>query len=111
MTIKIDSAVVGSAPSGIETGPAVNAGAPFLVASFEVAARTVKKFVRSPQLIVAGTAQGALFLLIFRYVFGGSISHTASLTYVDFFIPGFVVTSVLFSGMGAATGIAEDLQG
>jgi ABC-2 type transport system permease protein len=71
----------------------------------------VKKFVRSPQLIVAGTAQGALFLLIFRYVFGGSIGHTGSLTYVDYFIPGFVVTSVLFSGMGAATGIAEDLQG
>jgi ABC-type transport system involved in cytochrome c biogenesis permease component len=63
------------------------------------------------QLIVAGTAQGALFLLIFRYVFSGSISHPGSLTYVDYFIPGFVVTSVLFSGMGAATGIAEDLQG
>ena len=30
---------------------------------------------------------------------------------MDFVIPGFVVTSVLFSGMGAATGIAEDLQG
>jgi len=111
MTIKTDHGVVTSAPSGIETGPAVNPGASFLVASYEVAARTVKKFVRSPQLIVAGTAQGALFLLIFRYVFGGSIAHTGSLTYVDFFIPGFVVTSVLFSGMGAATGIAEDLQG
>jgi ABC-type multidrug transport system permease subunit len=110
MTIMTDDGVVNT-PSGIERGPAVNAGATFLVASYEVAARTVKKFVRSPQLIVAGTAQGALFLLIFRYVFGGSISHTGSLTYVDFFIPGFVVTSVLFSGMGAATGIAEDLQG
>jgi ABC-2 type transport system permease protein len=93
------------------TQPTLNAGASFLVASLEVAARTVKKFVRSPQLIVAGTAQGALFLLIFRYVFGGSISHTGSLSYVDYFIPGFVVTSVLFSGMGAAAGIAEDLQG
>jgi ABC-2 type transport system permease protein len=112
MTIDIDHyGVVAQPPAGIETGPAANAGASFLVASYEVAARTVKKFVRSPQLIVAGTAQGALFLLIFRYVFGGSISHTGSLSYVDYFIPGFVVTSVLFSGMGAATGIAEDLQG
>jgi len=99
------------AASGGLSGPPLNSGASFLVASYEVASRTVKKFVRSPQLIVAGTAQGALFLLIFRYVFGGSISHTGSLSYVDFFIPGFVVTSVLFSGMGAATGIAEDLQG
>jgi hypothetical protein len=49
---------------GADTGPATNAGASFVVASYEVATRTVKKFVRSPQLIVAGTAQGALFLLI-----------------------------------------------
>jgi ABC transporter DrrB family efflux protein len=93
------------------TTPADNVGASILVATYEVAARTVKKFIRSPQLIIAGTAQGALFLLIFRYVFGGAIAHTGSLSYVDFVIPGFVVTSVLFSGMGAATGIAEDLQG
>jgi ABC-2 type transport system permease protein len=112
MTIETDhpEAAIGARLGG-ETGPAANAGASFLVASYEVAERTVKKFVRSPQLIVAGTAQGALFLLIFRYVFGGSIGHTGSLSYVDYFIPGFVVTSVLFSGMGAATGIAEDLQG
>ncbi len=90
--------------------PNENAGASFVVASQQVAARTVKKFVRSPQLIVAGTAQGALFLLIFRYVFGGAIGHTGSLSYVDFVIPGFVVTSVLFTGMGASTGIAEDVQ-
>src|SRR6202453_4364166 len=97
--------------TGRSLEPTGNGGASFVVASYEVASRTVKKFVRSPQLIVAGTAQGALFLLIFRYVFGGSIGHTGSLSYVDFFIPGFVMTSVLFSGMGAATGIAEDLQG
>jgi ABC-type multidrug transport system permease subunit len=88
-----------------------HAGASFLVASQQVAARTVKKFIRSPQLIVVGTAQGALFLLIFRYVFGGAIGHTGSLSYVNFVIPGFVVTSVLFTGMGASTGIAEDVQG
>ncbi len=91
--------------------PEANSGDSFLVASYEVAARTVRKFVRSPQLIVAGTAQGALFLLIFRYVFGGAVAHTGSVSYVDFLVPGFVVTSVLFSGMGAATGVAEDLQG
>ena len=30
---------------------------------------------------------------------------------MDFLVPGFVVTGVLFQGMGAATGVAEDLQG
>jgi ABC transporter DrrB family efflux protein len=90
---------------------ALNDGASYLVASIQVAVRTIKKFVRTPALIVAGTAQGALFLLIFRYVFGGAVAHTGALSYVDFLVPGFVVTGVLFQGMGAASGIAEDLQG
>ena len=37
---------------------AVNRGASYLTASGQVAARTLKKFVRTPALIVAGTAQG-----------------------------------------------------
>jgi len=90
---------------------ALNQGASYIGASRQVAARTMKKFVRTPALIVAGTAQGILFLLIFRYVFGGAVAHTGDLTYVDFLVPGFVVTGVLFQGMGASSGVAEDLQG
>jgi len=59
--------------------------------------------------VVLGTIQGALFLLIFRYVFGGAIG-TGGLHYVDFLVPGFITTGILFSGMGAATGVAEDLE-
>jgi hypothetical protein len=92
------------------TTPVPNAGASFFVSAVTVAGRTVKKFVRSPQLIVAGTVQGAMFLLIFRYVFGGAIAHTGAVSYVDYFVPGFVVTSVLFSGMGSSAGVAEDVQ-
>jgi ABC-2 type transport system permease protein len=90
---------------------AVNRGASYVVASGQVAVRTLKKFVRTPALIVAGTAQGVLFLLIFRYVFGGAVAHTGALDYVDFLVPGFVVTGVLFQGMGAASGVADDREG
>jgi ABC-2 type transport system permease protein len=93
------------------TGRAVNAGASYVVASGQVAARTLKKFVRTPALLVAGTAQGLLFLLIFRYVFGGAVGDTGSLDYVDFLVPGFVVTGVLFQGMSASSGVADDLEG
>ena len=55
-----------------------NQGASYLVATGQVAARTLKKFVRSPALLIAGTAQGLLFLLIFRYVFGGAVGHTGA---------------------------------
>ena len=74
-----------------------------------IAKRGLLKYLRTPQLVVLGTIQGALFLLIFRYVFGGAIG-AGGLDYVDFLVPGFVTTSILFSGMGAAAGIAEDLQ-
>src|SRR6516165_8830056 len=88
-----------------------NPGASYLAASNQVATRTLKKFVRTPALIIAGTAQGILFLLIFRYVFGGAVAAaTGGLSYVDFLVPGFVVTGVLFQGMTASSGVAEDLQ-
>ena len=74
-----------------------------------IARRGLLKYLRTPQLVVLGTIQGALFLLIFRYVFGGAIA-AGGLDYVDFLVPGFITTGILFSGMGAAAGIAEDLQ-
>ena len=102
---------LGNEPSAPSIRSAINSGAPYLTASLQVATRTLKKFVRTPALIVAGTAQGVLFLLIFRYVFGGAVAHTGGLSYVDFLVPGFVVTGVLFQGMGAASGVADDLDG
>jgi ABC-2 type transport system permease protein len=74
-----------------------------------IAKRSVLKFLRTPQLVVLGTIQGAMFLLIFRYVFGGAIG-AGGLSYVDFLVPGFITTGVLFAGMGAAAGVAEDLE-
>jgi ABC-2 type transport system permease protein len=75
-----------------------------------VARRTLVHFMRTPQLLVVATVQGAMFLLIFRYVFGGAISGVPGVSYVDYLVPGYVVTGVLFAGMGAAAGVAEDLQ-
>ncbi len=75
-----------------------------------VARRTLTAFARTPQLLVVATVQGAMFLLIFRYVFGGAIGQSDGVGYVDFMVPGFVVAGVLFSGMAAAAGVAEDVQ-
>jgi ABC transporter DrrB family efflux protein len=83
--------------------------ASLLGASTALAGRTARKFLRTPQLIVVGTIQGAMFLLIFRYVFGGAIG-AGGLSYVDFLVPGFVTAGVLFGAIGAATGMAEDLD-
>ena len=111
MTATLDSTTIGVRGPAVGGAAATNRGARYLAASGQVAARTLKKFVRTPALIIAGTAQGVLFLLIFRYVFGGAVAHTGSLSYVDFLVPGFVVTGVLFQGMGAASGVADDVEG
>ena len=50
-----------------------------------------------------------MFLLIFRYVFGGAIT-TGGIDYVDFVVPGFITTGVLFNAMYAVVGMAEDMS-
>jgi ABC-2 type transport system permease protein len=100
-----------SPPGTLTATVARTHASPGLVAStLVIAGRTVRSFARSPQLLIVGTIQGAIFLLIFRYVFGGAIGGHNGVDYVDFLVPGFVVTGVLFSGMNAAAGVAEDSQ-
>lgn len=98
---------VGGAPTGPSDLPRPTRSAGALATTAGVARRTVLRNVRTPQVFVIGLIQGALFLLIFRFVFGGAI--TSGIRYVDFLVPGFVGTGVLFSGMGSATGVAQDL--
>jgi ABC transporter DrrB family efflux protein len=76
----------------------------------EVARRALLKFLRTPQLVVLGSVQMGLFLLIFRYVFGGAIGIEGGLSYVDFLVPGYIASGVLFAGIGTAVAVAEDLE-
>ena len=90
------------------SGQPTSTGAGFATTALGTARRTILQFFRTPQLLVMGTVQGALFLFMFRYVFGGAISTGGDLDYVDFLVPGFLVTTVLWTGMSAASGVAED---
>ena len=74
-----------------------------------VTRRALLRYVRTPQLIVMATIQMSMFFLIYRYLFGGAI-HVSGMPYVDFLVPGFVATGVLFSGIGASVATAEDLE-
>jgi ABC transporter DrrB family efflux protein len=76
-------------------------------AATAVAARTVRKFWRTPQLIVVGALTSAMFLLIFRYVFGGAI-RTGSVAYADYLIPAMAAGTGLFAS--GAVGVAEDIE-
>jgi len=50
-----------------------------------------------------------LFVLMFRYVFGGAI-HIPNVRYVDFLMPGVFVQTVTFGAVNTGVGLAEDLQ-
>jgi ABC-2 type transport system permease protein len=76
-------------------------------ASGQVAIRALRKYIRTPSLVIMSIVQSALFLFSFRYVFGGAI-HAGQVSYVDFLVPAYVATIVLFTGGGIAVAVAED---
>ena len=94
----------------VETIPTVEAPsgrAGLATASLAIAKRTLKQFWRTPQLIVVGSLTSAMFLLIFRYVFGGAIG-TGSVKYADWLIPALLAGSGLFAS--GTAGVAEDVE-
>jgi ABC transporter DrrB family efflux protein len=84
------------------------AGATFWAASRETARRTTLQYLRSPQMLVLPTVMVTLFLFIYRYVFGGAITTGSSVDYVHYLVPGFVVTTILWTGMNTPAGVAQD---
>ncbi|MGD9704377.1 MAG: ABC transporter permease [Acidimicrobiia bacterium] len=76
-------------------------------AAMTVAGRTLRQFWRTPQLIVVGALTSAMFILIFRYVFGGAI-QTGTVAYADYLIPAMAVGTGLFAT--GAVGVADDIE-
>jgi ABC transporter DrrB family efflux protein len=88
--------------------PLPDASTSFLTATAQTARRTLLQFARTPQLLVMPPLIAGLFLVIFRYVFGGAIDAGGSVSYVDFLIPGFLAQTVLWNAMNVPAGVAED---
>jgi ABC-2 type transport system permease protein len=78
--------------------------------SFAVAVRNLIAYRRVPQLLVFSTIQPVIFVLMFRYVFGGAIKLPDNTPYVDYLMPGIFVQTVVFGALAAAIGLATDLK-
>ena len=89
-------------PRHVITGPIRDAMA--------VAWRNLRALPRIPQYLVFSTIQPVIFVLMFRYVFGGAIKVGGPIPYVDFLIPGVFAQVVVFGSMGTAIGLATDMQ-
>lgn len=68
--------------------------------------RNLITLVRVPQLIVFSSVQPILFVLMFRYAFGGAIKTTVP--YVDYLMPGIYGQVVAFGAINTGIGLAED---
>ncbi len=77
--------------------------------TFILAERNLVRLPRAPDLLLAFTVQPIMFVLLFRYVFGGAIK-TPGYSYVDFLIPGIIVQNIAFGGFVTALGLNEDVH-
>jgi ABC-2 type transport system permease protein/oleandomycin transport system permease protein len=74
-----------------------------------VAKRNLLRIVRTPQLLLIGSLQPALLLVLFRYVLGGAI-QIPGVSYVDYVVPAVFLEAVLIGGMTTAIGLAQDMK-
>jgi ABC-2 type transport system permease protein/oleandomycin transport system permease protein len=78
--------------------------------AYAVAVRNLIAYRRVPQLLVFSTIQPVIFVLMFRYVFGGAITLPGNTPYVDYLMPGIFVQTVVFGALAAAIGLASDMK-
>jgi len=74
-----------------------------------LARRSVMATVRLPEVHVFTAIQPLMFVLLFRYVFGGAIQVPGG-QYVNFLMPGIFVQTVAFGGVITGIGLAEDMH-
>jgi ABC-2 type transport system permease protein/oleandomycin transport system permease protein len=79
--------------------------------SLIVARRNLMQIVRIPAVLVFELVQPVMFVLLFRYVFGGQFKEMEAFGgYVNFLMPGIIVQNAIFGATTTAIGIAEDLK-
>jgi ABC transporter DrrB family efflux protein len=73
--------------------------------------RNLLVWLRVPAYIVFTVVQPVIFVLMFRYVFGGAI-HVAGIKggYVNFLMPGIIAQTAAFATFGTAISLAQELK-
>jgi ABC-2 type transport system permease protein/oleandomycin transport system permease protein len=74
--------------------------------------RNLVQLPRTPELLLFTLIQPVMFVLLFTYVFGGSIGQSLppGLSYAQFLIPGIMVQTIVFGTSATSVGLADDLQ-
>lgn len=81
--------------------------------SLVMAKRNLIRMSRIPEMIIFGVIQPVMFVVLFSYVFGGSIAvggNTSPAAYREFLMAGIFAQTVTFATAGAGAGIADDMH-
>ena len=81
-----------------------------LGASATIVWRNLLHIRRMPEMLLDVTVQSVMFVLLFAYVFGGSIAVPGGASYEEFLLPGIMVQTMVFSSAIVAMGLTNDLQ-
>jgi ABC transporter DrrB family efflux protein len=81
-----------------------------LRASATVVWRNLIHIKRMPEMLMDVTVQSIMFVLLFAYVFGGSINPPGDISYKEFLLPGIMAQTMVFSSAVVAMGLTNDLQ-
>jgi ABC-2 type transport system permease protein len=77
--------------------------------TLDVADRNLRTLFRTPQALIFAIVQPVIFVVMFRYVFGGAI-HVPGVNYVDYLMPGIFAQTACFGAIGTAVGLSTDLR-
>ncbi len=72
--------------------------------------RDVLIWARNPSFLVFAVVQPVMFVLLFRYVFGGAINVNVPGGYVNYLMPGIIAQSAAFASFGTAIALARQMQ-
>jgi ABC-2 type transport system permease protein/oleandomycin transport system permease protein len=72
--------------------------------------RNLLVWMRVPAYIVFTVIQPVMFVLMFRYVFGGAINVPGGGSYVNFLMPGIIGQTAAFATFGTAIALAQELK-
>ncbi|MEV6108790.1 ABC transporter permease [Streptomyces sp. NPDC051940] len=81
--------------------------------SLVVAKRNLIRMSRIPEMVIFGLIQPIMFVVLFSYVFGGSMDiggSTSPSDYREFLMAGIFAQTVTFATAGAGAGIADDMH-
>ncbi|GAA3829379.1 ABC transporter permease [Streptomyces coacervatus] len=97
----------------VRVAPPANPVSQSIRDSLVVAKRNLIRMSRIPEMVIFGLIQPIMFVVLFSYVFGGSMNiggTTDPVVYRNFLMAGIFAQTVTFATAGAGAGIADDMH-